>query len=143
MWLPLLALSDDLRSSWSLFLKILLLHWERNLNFQLSLYNPLCFNHFIFDILRVSYLIKDESKTVDPNLMTHVIINYLFVNYLMTRKPWVELESMNKQLMSYQTFWPSNEAALISGHFVFCSQYISENYGVVTHQNSLDPTINL
>ena len=39
--------------------------------------------------------------------------------------------------------WPSNEAKSISENFMYCSQYINQNVGVITHPDSITPSIYL
>lgn len=111
------------------------------LNRHWSCYIPLCLTYFISDMLRVSYLIEDPPKTVHANLMTHVLISYFFVDYLMTRKAWLEYAQVKKELTKYQAVWQSNEAESISEQFMCCSTYIIDNFGVTSHPDSMTPAI--
>ena len=110
-------------------------------NRQWSTYIPTCLLYFISDMLRVAYIIEEPPKTVNANLMNYVLIKYFFVDYFMTRKPWISYDMVKKELNKYEMVWPSNGAESLSEQYMCCSQYINENFGVVTHPDSRTPAI--
>lgn len=114
---------------------------EEKLNRQWSPYIPVCLTYFIADIMRVSYAIEDAPETVDPFLMKYVLVNYFFVDYFMTRKPWVGYDEVKQELMKCEMVWRSSEAESLTKNFLFCGRYINEHFGVSTHPDSLTPAI--
>ena len=87
---------------------------KENLNFKLSPYIPLGLTYFISDMIHMSYIIEETQKTININLMTYALINYFFVDNIMTRKTRFGYDQVKKDLFKYKTVWPSNDAESLS-----------------------------
>ena len=92
-------------------------------------------------MLCVSYLIEDAPKTVDASPMSYALNKYFFVDYFMTRIPWISYDMVKQEVNKYKMVWQNNDAESLSKQFMCCSQYINTNFGVVTHPDSRSPAI--
>ena len=59
----------------------------------------------------------------------------------MTRKPCILYDMVKQGVNKYKMVWHSNDAESLSEQFMFCSQYINKNVGLVTHPDSRTPSI--